>query len=306
MNKKWTTVIIIVLLLILAGYIVIDVALRDKNKAVASVKTETTAVNDSWSVSKIFEPVKGQLNAVTVSPDGEIVLGGETFVACYDTAFNLKWEYRTEMPVTALGVYKDNIYAGVQGTILVMDKKGTKTGEWGPFENNGMITSIAACDTYVAVADAANKEVLVLDKEGEVKYFIGRSDNSFIIPSYFFDVAFGKDNVLYVANPGKLRIERRRADGTLIDYFGKSGIGTDAFCGCCNPSHFALLPNGFVTAEKGINRIKILDEKGEFVEFVSSMNNFVPPLPLDIASGDGKIIYGANPADSKVYVFSRK
>jgi hypothetical protein len=43
-----------------------------------------------------------------------------------------------------------------------------------------------------------------------------------------------------------------------------------------------------------------------FVEFVSSVNNFVPPLPLDIASLDGKVIYGANPADSKLYVFRRK
>jgi len=36
------------------------------------------------------------------------------------------------------------------------------------------------------------------------------------------------------------------------------------------------------------------------------VNNFVPPLPLDIASTDGKVIYGANPADSKLYVFKRK
>ncbi|MBG0860262.1 MAG: hypothetical protein IQL11_12220, partial [Bacteroidales bacterium] len=63
---------------------------------------------------------------------------------------------------------------------------------------------------------------------------------------------------------------------------------------------------GFVTAEKGINRIKILDQLGVFVEFVSSVNNFVPPLPLDIASLDGSLIYGANPADSKLYIFQRK
>jgi hypothetical protein len=42
------------------------------------------------------------------------------------------------------------------------------------------------------------------------------------------------------------------------------------------------------------------------VEFVSSVNNFVPPLPLDISSPGGKIVYGANPADSKLYVFIRR
>jgi hypothetical protein len=306
MDKKWATVTIIVLLLIFVGYIVIDIALRDKTKPVASAKTETTGITDMWTVTRIFEPGKGQIQAVTISDNKTIVLGGETFIACYDTAFNLRWEYKTEMPVTALAIYGNRIYAAVQGTILVLDLKGEKTGEWGPFESNAMITSLAANETYVAFADAANKAVFVLDKEGGLKSLIGKSDNAFIVPSYYFDVALGSDNVLYIANTGNRKIERRNIDGTLTSSFGEPGTGPDAFCGCCNPSHFALLPDGFVTAEKGINRIKILDKKGEFVEFVSSVNNFVPPLPLDVASSDGKVIYGANPADSKVYVFKRK
>jgi hypothetical protein len=52
--------------------------------------------------------------------------------------------------------------------------------------------------------------------------------------------------------------------------------------------------------------IVILDEKGEFVEFVSADNNFTASIPLDIASPDGKTIYAANPADSKLYVFKRR
>jgi hypothetical protein len=46
--------------------------------------------------------------------------------------------------------------------------------------------------------------------------------------------------------------------------------------------------------------------KGEFVEFVSSVNDFTPATPLDVASADGKIIYAANPANSTLYVFTRK
>jgi hypothetical protein len=42
------------------------------------------------------------------------------------------------------------------------------------------------------------------------------------------------------------------------------------------------------------------------VEFISSVNKFTPSIPIDVASLDGKIIYGANPADSKVYVFNKK
>jgi hypothetical protein len=67
-----------------------------------------------------------------------------------------------------------------------------------------------------------------------------------------------------------------------------------------------LIPGGYITAEKGLNRIKILGSKGEFIEAVSFSNKFIPSVPLDVASADGSIIYAANPADSKLYSFKRK
>ena len=37
------------------------------------------------------------------------------------------------------------------------------------------------------------------------------------------------------------------------------------FFGCCNPAHFAILPDGrFVTSEKGIPRIKVYSAQGQF------------------------------------------
>jgi hypothetical protein len=89
-------------------------------------------------------------------------------------------------------------------------------------------------------------------------------------------------------------------------YFGEAGTAPEYFCGCCAPAHFVKTSAGYITAEKGINRIKILGDSGEFIEFVSSKNDFVPSVPLDLASTDGKAIYAANPADSKLYIFKRK
>jgi outer membrane protein assembly factor BamB len=306
MNKQWSTLIIAVLLLVFAGYVILDVIRKKEPARDTSTIHEYSGVTDKWIVSKVFEPGKGQLNAVTVSENGRIFLGGEPFIACYDTGFNLLWEYKTGMPVTALTVSGNSLFASVQGTILVLSMDGEKTDEWGPFENNSMITSLSANEQYVAFADAANKTVFILDKKGVVKFLIGKSDEPFIIPSSYFDVALTSDNILYAANTGNRRIEKRSIDGKLLEYFGEPGTEPGAFCGCCNPAHFTLIPGGFITSEKGINRIKILNIKGEFVEFVSSVNKFVPPLPLDIASSDGKIIFGANPADSKIYVFKRK
>ena len=112
--------------------------------------------------------------------------------------------------------------------------------------------------------------------------------------------------IIYLLQIQVHRIETNTIDGDLKSHFGEPGTAPGAFCGCCNPAHFAVIPDGFVTAEKGINRIKILNKKGEFVEFVNSKNNFVTSVPLDLASADGKTIYAANPADSKLYVFNRK
>ncbi len=306
MNKKWSSVTIIALLVVFIGYIVFDTVLKKETPQINKEIKQVQSPSDSWIIDRVFNPGKGQLNAIAITSDGKILLGGETFIACYDSELNPLWEYKAEMPVTALTVSGDNVYAAVQAMILVLNLKGEKTADWGPFEDNSIITSLSANETYVAFADAANKTVFVLDKTGVLKSMIGRSDEAFIIPSLYFDIALDSQSNLYVVNPGNRRIEKRTTDGKPINFFGRPGIEPGSFCGCCNPAHFALMPGGFVTAEKGINRIKILDEKGEFVEFVSSMNKFIPALPLDVATFEGRIIYGANPADSQLYVFKRK
>jgi hypothetical protein len=305
MNKKWTTVLLVIIVLAFIGYILLDVTRKKAQSPDNLTIPESPAVADQWIVSKVFEPGKGQLDAVAVSGDN-IILGGEPFIALFDTAFKMLWQYKTEMPVTALTISDDKVYAAMQEIIIVLNMKGEKIDEWGPFEDHSIITSLSSNKSYVALADAANKLVIVLDKNGVVKSLIGKSGEPFIIPSTYFDVALDSENNLFAANTGNRRIEKRNIEGKLLSSFGEPGTKPGAFCGCCNPAHFALIPGGFVTAEKGINRIKILNDKGDFVEFVSSVNHFVPPLPLDIASADGKVIYGANPADSKLYVFKRK
>ena len=306
MNKRWATVTIIVLLLVFVGYIVVDITLKQEATQNASAVQENTVSEDNWIAGKIFDPSKGQLNAVAVSDNGNIILGGELFVTCYAPDFGTRWEFKPEMPVTALRASGDTVFAGLQNKILVLNSNGELKDEWGPYEQNAYITSIATNGSYVVFGDAANKKVFVLDRNGVVKSIIGKPDDPFILPSFYFEVAIDKMNIIFVANTGNRRIERRNVEGKLLSYFGQAGIDSNSFCGCCNPAHFILIPGGFVTAEKGINRIKILNEKGDFVEYVSSVNKFIPALPLDLASTDGKTIYAANPADSKLYVFTRK
>ena len=306
MKKNLITILSLLVILAFIGYIVFDSVKPSQAAKNEPVTVKSQEIPDAWEISNVFTVSEGSLKAVTVTPNGEIYLGGTSFLSCYDKDLKLLWKKKTKSPVTSLSNYGDTVYASTANMIYVLNFAGRILSEWGPFEDSSLITSLSSNRKYVAVADAGNKIVFILDKGGEVKKMIGQNRNEFVIPSPYFDVALDNEDNLFVANTGKHRIETRTIDGVVKSYFGEAGTAPGLFCGCCAPPHFAIIPDGFVTAEKGINRIKILNKKGEFVEFVNSKNNFVKSVPLDVASSDGKIIYAANPADSRLYIFKRK
>jgi uncharacterized protein (UPF0333 family) len=306
MNKKLATALIVLVVIVFLGYIIYDVAF-DRDKAVPKNKSSISAENpDKWVVKGTIDPASGRIKTVTVMDNGSVIIGGESFIACYDAENRLIWNKKLDKPVTSLSVSGDTLFASTAETILRFNSDGSFISEWGPFEDSAMITSVASNRSFVVFGDAANRIVMVLNKKGDLKSMIGKNGEPFVIPSPYFDVAIDAENNLFVANTGSHRIEKRDLSGKVLYSFGDAGTAPDSFCGCCNPAHFTLIPGGFVTAEKGINRIKILNTKGEFVEFVSSVNDYVPSIPLDVATFNGKIIYAANQADSKVYKFTRK
>jgi DNA-binding beta-propeller fold protein YncE len=306
MNKKVLTTLSLLIILAFIGYMIFDFVKPANSVKDETKNTEIPSLPDVWKVTTEFSVPHDSLKAVSVTPTGNVYLGGYSFVSCYDKDLKLVWDIKTPSPVTSLSYSGDTVFASTMEQILVMNQTGKILNEWGPFEDSCIITSVSSNRKFVAFADAGNKTVFILDKGGEVKKIIGQNDKHFVIPSPYFDVALDNDNNLFVANTGKRRIETYSIDGVLKSQFGEAGTAPGAFCGCCAPPHFAFIPQGFVTAEKGINRIKILNKKGEFVEFVNSRNNFVKSIPLDLASVDGKTIYAANPANSKLYIFNRK
>lgn len=306
MNKKVVTILSVLIILVFIGYIIFDTARPAGSGIDLGEDAKIQQIPDAWKITNELKLNRDSLKAITVTASGHIYLGGNSFVSCYDIDLKLVWDLKTSSPVTSLTNSGDTVFASTKDQILVMSKSGKILTEWGPFEINSMITSVSANRKFVAIADAGNRMVFILDKGGEVKRMIGQNDRHFVIPSPYFEVTLDNENNLYVANTGRHRIELYSPDGVLKSQFGEAGTAPGAFCGCCAPAHFALIPEGFVTSEKGINRIKILDKKGEFVEFVNSKNNFVRSIPLTLASVDGITIYAVYPGDSKLYVFTRK
>lgn len=304
MNKKLTALFSLIIILAFIGYIIFD-ATKATDKEDTSLTVNDTLYNDSWTVERTFHITEGKLTSVAVSPDGIIYLGGDSFVRSLNAGLSGLWSLKTDLRITSLAVSGDTVFASTPETILLISTSGKLISEWGPYESNSIITSVSADNRFLAFADAGNKLIFVLKKNGELQSMIGQSEEKFVIPSSYFDVALSGGK-LFTANTGNRRIETWTIEGKKLSEFGEPGTAPGAFCACCNPSHFAVIPQGFVTAEKGINRIKILGPDGEFIEFVSSNNNFVRPVPLDVASADGKTIYAANSADSTLYIFKRK
>ena len=306
MNKKIYAIVSLLIILTFIGYIIYDSVSLRSGDGPAEVNKQDTIPPDQWMASEEMHITDGPLISVAVSTDGNVLVGGESYLSCYNEYLSRIWTLKMPGSITAVTVNGDTIYAASAETIFLVSTAGKMITEWGPYEANSIITSVSANQKYVAFADAGVKRVFILRKNGEVFAMLGQSDKKFIIPSPYFDVALYGDNIIYAANTGHRRIEEWTTDGILKSQFGEPGTAPGAFCGCCNPAHFAVIPQGFVTSEKGINRIKILEKDGTFKEFVSTENKFMASVPLDVASADGKTIYAANPADSKLYVFKRK
>ncbi len=305
MNRRTASIFSVLIIVAFIGYIIFDSIKPEGLSSQDKTIQRSDSVPEPWKISGRIVIKEGALKAVAVSSTGNIIAGGDSFISCYNNDHDLLWSLKTAWPVTSLSVCGDTILASTMELILVISADGTLRDEWGPFEDKAIITSVASNGSSVAFSDAANKIVVILDRKGVVKKLIGQNDGQFIIPSPYFDVALGRDNRLFVANTGHRRIETRSAGGQLVSSFGEPGSAPGAFCGCCNPAHFIAVPQGFITSEKGINRIKVLGKEGEFIEFVSSKNKFLPSIPLDLASTDGNTVYAANPADSRIYIFSR-
>ena len=92
---------------------------------------------------------------------------------------------------------------------------------------------------------------------------VGQPDPSqnrpgFLVTNHYFDLAAGTDGLVYVVNPRLLHVEGFTHDGEYETAWGKGSPAVADFFGCCNPAQLAVLPDGrFVTAEKGIPRVKI-------------------------------------------------
>jgi hypothetical protein len=213
---------------------------------------------------------------------------GDTLYVCagrYVTAMSREGVRGLEisLPDTAhcVAVAEDGtLFVGLRDHIEVFDAKGQRKAIWDSPGKKCWLSALAAGGSDVFAADSGNRLLLRYDKSGKLASRIGGKDQDrnvpgFIVPSPYLDVEIARDGLLRVNNPGRHRVEAYTFSGDFEGAWGKPAMGIDGFCGCCNPIGLTMLPDGrFVTSEKGLPRVKIYSEQGQFESVVAGTESF--------------------------------
>lgn len=214
--------------------------------------------------------------ALAVGPEDRIFVAGDRAIHVFTPDGSLESKIPLGAAPQCLAVAgpehdpPGQIYVGMDRHVEVLDPRGEPVDTWEALGGPALLTAVAVAPEDVFVADAGNRVVVRYNTSGEVIGRIGAADGSgsgprFVIPSPFFDAAIDHDGLLRVVNPGALRIEAFTFAGNLERFWGEAAADVDGFFGCCNPAHFAILSDGrFVTAEKGLLRVKVYSPDGQF------------------------------------------
>jgi hypothetical protein len=253
-----------------------------------------------------------ELNSIVIDDSDNIIIAGNK-VKMYDKNFNEIKSFNLPNPANSMALGKDGkIYLGIMNHIEIWNKKGELINRWKTKNKESIFTSLAVNENSVFIADAGERVLHRCDLSGKFINNIGGEDSlkdipEIIIRSAFFKVAFGRDNEIWINNPGKYLLEAFDIKGNLISSWGDYSDSIDGFCGCCNPTNFIVLDDGsFVTSEKAFPRVKIYSPEGKFVSVVAGNEKFDEGTKgLDLAIDSKKRIYVLDPARKQIRIFEK-
>ena len=251
---------------------------------------------------------------IAVGADGRLFVAGDGGVRVFDAAGKpvLQFETGGEPHCIALGK-TGTVYVGMKDHVEVYDASGKRATAWKGLGERAYVTSLAVGEADVFVADAGNRVLLRYDTSGKLLKRIGEEDAAkhapgLVVPSPYFDVALGPKGMLWLVNPGRRRVECYTYDGALRFAWGKFSMKVEGFCGCCNPTHLAIDADGnFITSEKGLPRVKVHDDEGNFKSVVAAPADFADgTVGLDLAvDAKGRILV-LDPKRRAVRIFVKK
>jgi hypothetical protein len=214
----------------------------------------------------------GLKSAKAIAVRDQIYIVGDEEIVMLDKSGNISGKMGLGVKPTSLAVDSEGTtVVGAGNMVMAFDVYGAETARWMVPAGNAILTSIALHEDMIFAADAVGGRIYVYGPKGKlIRSIGGEGENRFSIPSPYFDIAMASDGLLRVVDPGRHLIIAYTVDGHREWNWGKATPAIEGFSGCCNPVNFAILPDGsFVTAEKGLVRVKIYDADGKFVGVVA-------------------------------------
>jgi len=319
MKRNVLITVLVVVLLTVVFFMVKDLfkdKISEKNSYNHAIDSSATIDSSLFAYKEIkqIKPAINELKAIAIDAHDNVYVTGLEKVIVYDSKGDVKKEINFGDTAYAITISPENeIYLGVRNHIEVWDTTGILIKKWKPRNINSLITSIAINNSSVFVADFTEKNVHHYNRAGKWLKNIAEKDADkgipgIVLPSPYFDILWGRDNELWVANPGRHSLEAYDDKGNLISSFTKASMDVDGFCGCCNPSNIAMLSDGcFVTAEKALERVKVLSPEGDLKYVVAGPKDFEKGTKgLDLAVDSKDRIYVLDPVRKMIRIFTRK
>lgn len=289
---------------------------RDKNNSLELNIDQYNNIDPEkigYTMTRSFPVRRDSLHAIAVDSFDNIFVSAENSIIKYDAHGKDILSIAVSDPILAMTFDPvGNLYGATKNTLTSFDENGINKKRLISLSDKSIITSIAASEENIYVADAGTKLVHIYNLEGEFKKSIGSKEFNngvpwFIVPSPYFDLAVDNKNKLWVVNPGKHELGQYTLDGELISSWGSASAKLEAFCGCCNPINFAFTSdNNFVTSEKGLVRVKEYNENGLFQTVVAGPDSFDDNyVRLDLAVDSKNRILVLDNTARKVKIFEK-
>ncbi|MGQ7869541.1 hypothetical protein [Sunxiuqinia sp. sy24] len=301
--KKLVNLILVLMAVAIAVIIARDFVVNRSGKHIenpyAFDVSEYTVVDSSEIIYKEQKVLQLKVNEPKGidHKNGVIYVVADSSLILLNEQGQLLREVQLDAVPTAIAV-EDQVWLALKNQVICLDMDGQEIQRWPAYGARSVITSLAVSPQYVYVADAGNRLVYQCSPTGELIQEVGAKNEQkavpgFIIPSPYFDIDLNEEGYLWAVDPGRHSLENFNADGSMRSSWTSSSVQTEGFSGCCNPAHMAMMTEDrFVTSEKGIVRVKVYDQHGEYVGVVAAPNQFDENSPApDVCVDDwGRVI----------------
>jgi len=267
---------------------------------------------------RLIEIGLADIRAIAIDADDRLYVAGDDGITVFsrDGVRLRSWTTSARPRCVAVGA-SGTVYAALEQRVETFTADGAPLKAWGKTgdEPGGLryVTAIAAAEPYVYVADFGNRCVHRFTRDGDFVQDIPAGDEGepgtdrLTLPSPYLDCAADTAGRLYLNHTGLRKVETYSPRGRLLRSWGRSGGGRDAFPGCCNPTHLAVLPDGsVVTGQKGDPVVKRFDRDGSLLAVMGVGLFAAKNRGLDLAVDSEGAIFATDPAAGGVRVFKRQ